>query len=42
MIKQGMKSLTEHRVYWWPKEVERKDPSGWPLHWEGLIQAGRT
>ena len=35
-----MKSLRlkkEHRS----KEVERKNPSGWPLPCEGLIQAGR-
>ena len=34
-------SLIKERTYWLLKEVERKDPSGWPLPWEGLIQVGR-
>ena len=42
MIQQDMKSpwlkkeLTDQI-----KDVNRKDPSGWPLPWRGLIQAGR-
>ena len=32
----------KERTYWWSKEVERKDPSRWPLPWEGGIQAGEA
>ena len=34
-------SPIKERTYWWRKEVERKDPSGRLLPWEGLIQDGR-
>jgi len=31
----------KERAYCWLKEVEKRDPSGWPLPCKGLIQAGR-
>ena len=44
----GRHDTTRHEVspikegrYWWQKEVEQKDLSGWPLPWKGLIQAQR-
>ena len=34
-------SPNKERTCWRTKEVEKKHPSGRPLPWEGLIQAGR-
>ena len=41
MIQQDMNYLRLKQNMLVTKEVKRKDPSGWPLHWDGLIQAGR-
>lgn len=32
-------SPIEEQRYGWQKAVEKKDPSGWTLPWEGVIQA---
>ena len=42
MIQQDMKFLRLKKEHIGNlKEVEKKDPRGWSLPWEGLIQAGR-
>jgi len=38
---QQVSPIKERTYWWWSKEVEKKDQSGWPLPWEGLIQVGR-
>jgi len=34
-------SPIKEKTYWWSKEVERRDQSGWPLLLGGVIQTGR-